>query len=93
MSPLGCHLGAPKNAPLRRLVSRCSVRSSGGGTRTPDTRIMIPERVGCYARSYYAIPLYSTSPEPHEMAWGHLGSHLGFLALPLPGGHAKRGAA
>ena len=90
--PLGCHLGAPKIAPLAKRVTCYSVRSSGGGTRTPDTRIMIPERVGYDARSYYSNPLHDTSPKPHETAWGHLGCHLGF-SPPLPGGHARRVAA
>ena len=83
--PLGCHLGATKNAPLRRSVSRYPVIDSGGGTRTPDTRIMIPERVGYDARSYHSNPPYNTSPKLHETAWGHLGFHLG-----LPGEAVRR---
>ena len=70
-------------ATLAGFRKRCK-SNSGGGTRTPDTRIMIPERVRTYTRRYQRIPLYSTPINGHTVSCSPLGFHLGGQAvLPL----------
>ncbi len=77
------------------LSTKARKSNSGGGTRTPDTRIMMASGTHAGSRQLQPTPLYRASvPTPLDRSqppsFQLKGAGCGAGSPPLPGGNARR---